>query len=506
MSLAVAHAGDNYDVVVYGGTSAGVIAAAQAARMGKAVVVIETSHRIGGMTSGGLGSIDTGNKKAIGGLALDFFQRVGSQYGKQQPAWALEPSVALKVYQYYIETNRIPVVYNERLDLKTGVAKKGVAITSIKMESERVFQGKEFIDATYEGDLMAKAGVSYTIGRESNATYGETLNGIRPAGDQWLPKIDPYTIPGDQSSALLPGFNPDAGGSPGDGDKKVMAYNFRLCMTTQPNNRVMIEKPAGYKETDYKIFFRAAEHGMTNFLRINGLPNGKADINNSGARPGGVSTDYIGMSADYPDADYQTREKIYRAQRIYEQGFIWTLQNHPRTPPKIRELYKEWGLAKDEFNDSDNWPTQLYIREARRMVSDYVITQKIVLREVATDRPIALGSYAMDSHQCQYCIGPDGFVRPEGGMFVAVKVPFGIDYGAIVPKATECTNLLVPVCVSASHAASGTIRMEPVYMGLGQSAATAACLAIDQNQSVQDVPYDALRAHLLADKQILEAR
>jgi len=501
---ATAHAADNsYDVVIYSGTDAGVIAGVAAAKLGKSVVIIEPTTRVGGMTTCGLSMTDYGNKAAIDGLTMDYYKRVGAKYGQSDACWNFEPKVALSVFQDLINENHLTVVYGERLDLKRGVVKDGARIVSIKMESGKIFTGKEFIDASYEGDLLAKAGVSYTLGRESDATYGEIFNGIQP-GSQLPPGIDPYVVPGKPSSGLIARVNPNAGGPVASGDKKIMAYNYRITLCRDPNNRVMIQKPAGYNEADYEVLFRAIGCGQRShfFKTDNGLiPNNKSDSNNDS----GVSTDYIGVgSSEYPEADYATREKIRQEIKTYEQGFIWTVQNHPRVPQEVRDAYKDWGLPKDEFTDTDNWPPQIYVREARRMLSDDVVTEHDALLDKVSSEPVGLSCYPMDSHHMQYCVGWDGFVRTEGGQYVRFQTPFPVDYRAIIPKAAQCTNLTVPICISASHIAYESIRMEPVYMILGQSAGTASALAIDNGCSVQDLPYKTLRTQLLADHQLTD--
>jgi hypothetical protein len=523
-----------YDIVVYGGTSSGVIAAVQAARMGKSVVLIEPGKHLGGLTSGGLGYVDVGNPQAMGGLAREFFHRVWKYYqediswkwekkremsGQHNPLppgdqtmWVVEPSVAERLFNQMVTEANVTVVYNERLNRESGVKKEGQKIVSITLESGRIFQARMFIDATYEGDLMAAAGVSYTVGRESNSQYNETINGITPMPAPGnLPDIDPYQIQGDPASGLLPRIHADWGGEIGNGDRGVQAYNYRMCLTKVPENRVPLEKPDGYEEKEYEILFRFIEAGgmegdffkttlRGSFIKLDPVPNGKTDTNNNGY----ISTDYIGMSWDYPEADYTTRVRIAAAHEQWQRGFIWTLQNHPRIPEEVRKRYAPWGLAKDEFVDNGHWPFQLYIREARRMVADCVVTENTALgKEVAPD-PVGLGTYAMDSHAIKYFVSPRGFLTRDGGMYHVVPKPYGISYRAIIPKRGECENLLVPVSASATHAAYGSIRMEPVFMVLGQSATTAACLAIDRNVAVQNVPYNALRERLLADKQIVD--
>ena len=490
---------ESYDIVIYGGTAAGIVAALQAKSMGKSVVVIEPSGRIGGLTSGGLGDTDIGMEEAVGGLSLEFYRRVARKYNQDGARWLFEPKVALEVLLEWVRESQIEVVYGERLELQGGAEKQGTRITSIQMESGKVYRAQIFIDASYEGDLMAKSGVSYVIGRESNAQYGETLNGIH-SGNELPSGIDPYVVKGVPSSGLLRRVNPDAGGRFGDGDTKVQAYNFRMCLTNNPNNRLEIEKPEEYDEADYEILFRAIEQGQSSkFFKLNLVTPDKTDSNNNS----GISTDYNGMNHSYPEADYAAREQMWHAHRIYQQGYVWTIQNHPRVPEDIRALYKPWGLPRDEFMDSNHWSPQLYVRESRRMVSDYVVTEHAVRRvDKATDS-IGMGSFAMDSHHTQYYVNEDGHVSSEGGFYERLKAPYPISYRAIVPKPQECTNLIVPVCVSATHAAYGSIRMEPVFMILGQSAAVAATLALEADGIVQHVQYEHLHQVLLQEKQVL---
>ncbi len=522
-----------YDIVVYGGTSGGVMAAVQAARMGKTVALIEPGIHLGGLTSGGLGWVDVGNTETIGGLSREYFHRVWKHYQddaawkwekkhkmqgqhallapEDETMWIIEPSVAERLFDQMATEANVTIVRNERLNRGRGVIKEGQKIVSIAMESGRVFQARMFIDATYEGDLMAASGVSYIVGREPNSRYNETVNGIGPMPPpNHLPDIDPYQIKGNPKSGLLPRVHPDWGGKIGDGDHGIQAYNYRMCLTQIPDNRVPIEKPADYDEKQYEILFRFIEAGGLegdffknslggSFIKPSPIPNGKTDTNNNGY----ISTDYIGKSWDYPEADYATRERIAKEHELWQRGLMWSLQHHPRVPEKVRERYTPWGLAKDEFTDNGNWPFQLYIREARRMIADYVVTEHIALgKELAPD-PIGMGSYHMDSHAIKYFVSPKGFLTRDGGMFVRIPAPYGISYRAIIPKRSECANLLVPVCASATHAAYGSMRMEPVFMVLGQSAATAASLAIDSNISIHDVPYKALRERLLADRQIV---
>ena len=512
-----------YDVVVYGGTSGGVAAAVQAARMGKSVILIEPSQHIGGLSSGGLGATDIGNKAAIGGISREFYHRVYVHYqkddawkfqkreeyrsGRQAPGeetmWTFEPHVAEQIFRDMLRAANVPVVLQQRLNRRSGVEQQDGWIRSIAMESGQTFRGKMFIDATYEGDLMAAAGVPFHVGREGNSQYDETLNGVqtqRAIYHQFIKPVDPYVRPGDPGSGLLPGINGDGPGEEGAGDHRVQAYCFRLCATDVPENRRPWPKPEGYDEAQYELLLRNFEAGDSRIPWAPAMmPNRKTDSNNNFA----VSTDYIGMNYEYPEANYATREKIIKAHETYQKGLMWTLANHPRVPEKIRQYFQTWGLAKDEFTDNDNWPHQLYIREARRMVSDYVMTQHDCQGRRMAEDPVGLAAYTMDSHHVQRHV-LDGRVLNEGDVQVGGFSPYPISYRSIVPPKKSSRNLLVPVCLSASHIAYGSIRMEPVFMVLGQSAATAAALAIEQSSAVQEVDYPALREKLLKDKQVLE--
>jgi hypothetical protein len=417
--------------------------------------------------------------------------------------WAFEPHVAEAVFHEMLADAGVKVVLNQRLDLKHGVRRQGTRITAIVMESGCVFAGRVFIDATYEGDLMAKAGVSYTVGRESNATYGETLNGVQTAHaveHQFQKPVDPYIKPGDPGSGLLPGVHAGDAGPEGAADQRIQAYNFRLCLTDVAENRVPFPRPASYDPLRYELLLRYIEAGGTDVWGNQAIvPNRKSDVNNNGA----VSTDNIGMNYAYPDGDYAVRETIVAEHRDYQFGLLWTLANDPRVPAKLREQFNRWGLAKDEFCDSGNWPHQLYIREARRMVGMYVMTEHNCRGQQTVEDSIGLAAYTMDSHNVQRYVDSRGHARNEGDVQVGGFSPYPISYRSLLPKAVECTNLLVPVCLSASHIAYGSIRMEPVFMVLGQSAATAAAEAIEKDCDVQAVDYIRLRERLLRDKQVL---
>lgn len=513
----------DYDLVVYGGSSAGIAAAVQSARMGKSVIVIEPGDHLGGLTSGGLGQTDSGNKAVIGGVAREFYQEVKTFYDHpsawtfEQPEnyrqyrpnedamWTFEPRVAEDIFEKMLYLKNIPAVKRQRLNRRTGVVMNGQRIVSIAMESGQIYRGRMFIDATYEGDLMAAAGVSHTVGRESNSKYDETLNGVQTRRNvknhRFIVEVDPYVKPGDPSSGLLPGIHGEGPGEEGAGDHRVQAYCFRMCMSNDPRNRVPFPKPDGYDARRYELLLRNLEAGDSNVpMAPSMMPNRKTDTNNNRA----YSTDNIGMNYDYPEASHDEREKIIREHEFYQKGLMWTLANHPRVPPEIRDHMAQWGLAADEFLDNGHWPHQLYIREARRMVSDYVATEHDCRRARIVNDSVGMGSYNMDSHNVQRYVTDDGYAQNEGDVQVSPGGPYLIGYRSIVPKRGEAENLFVPVCLSASHAAYGSIRMEPVFMILGQSAATAAVMAIDRSIPVQDVDYSKLRARLLADGQVLD--
>lgn len=517
------------DVVIYGGTSAAIIAAVQAKKSGKSVIVVSPDTHLGGLSSGGLGFTDTGDKSVIGGLARDFYHRVYLHYqdagawkwerkeaygnkGQGTPAidgdartmWIFEPHVAENIFEGYVAEYEIDVYRDEWLDRESGVVKNGSQIVSITTLSGHTYHGKMFIDATYEGDLMAAAGVSYHVGREANSVYGEKWNGVQVGvlhHDHWFKSdISPYRIPGDSSSDLLYGVSADHPGEYGAGDDKVQAYCFRMCLSNHPDNRVAFPKPDYYNPDNYELLARVFETGWREtFNKFDVIPNKKTDTNNHGP----FSTDFIGMNYDYPEASYARRREIIKAHEDYQKGLMYFLANDPRVPDDVRNEMAQWGLAKDEFTDNGHWPHQLYIREARRTVGHYVMTEHDTFSEREITDPVGMGSYTLDSHNVQRYIKADGYVQNEGDIGVRPKGPYRISYGALVPKKNECTNLLVPICVSSSHIAFGSIRMEPVFMILGQSAALAASLAIDNGLAVQDIDYALLESVLLDAKQIL---
>ncbi len=514
-----------YDVVVYGGTSAGVAAAVQVARLGQSVVLIEPGRHVGGLSAGGLGATDIGNKAAIGGIAREFYRRLGKHYLQDEAwrhqrraafglsysptgepeMWRFEPRVAERAFLRMLEEAQVPVRFGERLDLDNGVRKAGTRIVSVSMESGSVFRGKVFLDATYEGDLMAKAGVSYHVGREANSVYDETLNGVQTRHakyHQFKVPVDPYVVPGDAASGLLPGIHAGGPGREGDGDHRVQAYCFRMCLTDVAENRIPFPRPEGYDPQRYELGARYIQAGVFDVMNLSkSMPNRKTDTNNKGA----FATDNIGMNYAYPDGDYETRERIIEEHKTYQQGLMWFLVNDSRVPVAIRERMSRWGLPKDEFVDNGGWPHQLYVREARRMVSDYVMTQHDCQGCRSVDDAIGLAAYTMDSHHVQRYV-KDGRVRNEGDVEVGGFSPYPIAYRSTRPKKQECSNLLVPVCLSASHIAYGSIRMEPVFMVLGESAAAAACQAIEDDVAVQDIDVPRLQRQLRSAGQMLEWR
>ncbi|MCH6201568.1 FAD-dependent oxidoreductase [Aquiflexum sp. LQ15W] len=517
------------DIIIYGGTSAGITAAVQAKKMGKSVIVVSPDIHLGGLSSGGLGFTDTGDKSVIGGLAREFYHRVYMHYqndsawkwqkreeygnkGQGTPAidgnartmWIFEPHVAEMIFEDFVRENEIQVLRDEWLDRESGVQKENGKIISLKTLSGKIFKGKVFIDATYEGDLLASAGVSYHIGRESNATYGETWNGVQVGVFQhrhyFYEPISPYVIPDDSTGGLLPEISDLPPGKNGEGDQRLQAYNFRMALSQHPDNRVPFPKPDNYDPNRYELLARVLETGWNEtFDKFDDIPNLKTDTNNHGP----FSTDYIGKNYSYPEASYEERKTMIREHEDYQKGLMYFLANDSRVPDSIRMEMAKWGLAKDEFTDNGNWPHQIYVREARRMIGDYVMTEHEVLGKREVPQSIGMGSYSLDSHNVQRFVTEEGYVQNEGDIGVHPENPYSISYGTILPKKQECENLLVPVCVSSSHTAFGSIRMEPVFMILGQSAATAAVMAIEENISVQDLKYGRLSERLKQDGQIL---
>ncbi len=499
-----------YDVCVYGGTSAGVIAAYTAKMQGKSVLLIEPTKRLGGLSSGGLGQTDIGNKYAISGVARDFYRRIGQHYGKFEQ-WTFEPHVALNLFNEYIDRAKVEVWYDYRLfsvDNQKGKIQEIVVENSLYPEpkTNRTIRAKVYIDCTYEGDLMAKADVSYVVGREDNEVYGETWNGVQLLDKhQFPPGISPYKVPDDPGSGLLWGISTEPLYPIGSGDKSVQAYCFRTCLTSDPANRIPITRPARYDSTKYELLLRQVaiekpEHINWGVLHIADMPNHKTDINNKG----GLSTDMIGANHAYPEADYDTRQQIIQDHVDYTKGFFYFVGHDPRMPEHLRKQMLEWGYPKDEYLDNDHFTPQLYIRESRRMKGEYVMTQHHCEGDEVAPDAIALAAYSMDSHNCQRLMVPNPatgkmMVQNEGDVQVHGFGPYPISYRALTPKRTECTNLLVPVAHSASHIAYGSIRMEPVFMALAHATAIAAVLAVDANTTVQEIDIAALQNKLKND-------
>jgi hypothetical protein len=486
---------NEYDVVIYGGTSAGVIAAYSAKKMGKSVLLIEPTRFLGGMSSSGLGETDIGNKYAVTNLARDFYRRLGKHYGALE-VWQFEPSIAEKIFLEYISTAQVEVLYGHHI---ISAEKKDKTLQNITVKSSenvnslpKKIAAKMFIDCSYEGDLMAKAGISYTTGREANSQYNETLNGVQFHNDnQLLDSISPYIIENDPNSGLLWGINPEPLKANGTGDKKLQAYNYRLCLTNNPNNRIPFTRPERYDSTMYEILYRTIKkrenwgwkqplHAF--YLRIMPVPHQKTDVNNKG----GFSTDFIGQNWNYAEADYETRQQIVQKHIDYTKGLLYFLAHDPRLPEEITSQMKEWGYPKDEFPENNGFPRQLYVREARRMIGDYVMTEHNCTGATTVKDGIAYGAYNMDSHNCDRHV-VNGFVKNEGDVQQPVPRPYPIAYRSITPKKEDASNVLVPVCLSATHIAYGSIRMEPVFMVTAQAAAVAAALAIDNKKSVQEI-------------------
>jgi hypothetical protein len=521
------------DLVVYGCTAGAITAAVQATRMGKTVVMVCPEKHLGGLSAGGLGWTDSGDKAVIGGLSREFYHRVWQhyerpdawvwqqreQYGNKgqgteardsaaRTMWIFEPHVAENIFEAWVREAKIPVVRNAWLDREHGVVKQGDRIVSITMLDGNTYAAKMFIDATYEGDLMAAAGVEYRVGRESSREYDEQWNGVQTGVLHHrhhfgvLPtQISPYVIPGDPASGVLPHVTTEPPGEHGASDRKVQAYCYRMCLTQVAANRVPFARPAGYDPREYELLLRVFAAGWREtFAKFDPIPNAKTDTNNHGP----FSTDNIGRNWDYPDASYARRREIVQDHVNYQQGWLYFIANDPRVPSDVRLEMGKWGLAKDEFRDNGNWPHQLYVREARRMTGRYVMTENELTHKRPTPESVGMGSYGIDSHNIQRYITPEGYVQNEGDIGVSTNGPYQISYGALVPKKGQVANLLAPVCLSSSHIAYGSIRMEPVFMILGQSAATAAVMAIDSGIAIQDVPYEKLRARLLADGQVLE--
>ncbi|HTN05274.1 FAD-dependent oxidoreductase [Agriterribacter sp.] len=485
------------DVCVYGATAAGVIAAYAAKQMGRSVILVEAGKHIGGLTSGGLGYTDIGNKYVVSGISRDFYRRVGKHYGKFEQ-WIFEPHVAKEILMQYITTAKVNILYEHEV---VTAEKEAAYIRQITLrytgangkQADKTIKARMFIDCSYEGDLMAKAGVSYIVGREANSVYTETYNGVQRMDKHQFPDgIDPYVIPGDPKSGLLWGISGETLAERGTGDSKVQAYNYRLCLSNELSNRITVTKPDEYDASRYELLLRVIEKNqsvnLSPHLKIDIMPNHKTDINNNGP----FSTDMIGMNYNYPEADFATRQKIAKAHENYTKGLLYFLGNDERVPMHLRQEMLQWGYPKDEYTNNANFTPQMYVREARRMVGAYVMTQDNCVGKRTVADGVGMAAYTMDSHNCQRIV-VNGMVKNEGDVQVHGGGPYPISYRAIIPQPGECKNLLAPVCLSASHIAYGSIRMEPVFMVLAQSAAVAASMAIGENKSVQEVDVKKLQ-------------
>lgn len=511
LAAVTARADRGADIVVYGGTAGGVLAAVAAAREGKSVELLEPGRHLGGMVTGGLGATDTGTRAAVGGYSREFFDRVHryylDKYGQGSPqvkdcsgGFYFEPHVASAVLAAMLKEAKLTPRLGQRL---AKVTKKGASIVSLTTVKGDTYRGKIFIDATYEGDLLAAAGVKSHVGREGRAVYGESLAGVQAFSQMHQFSVAVSGLA--DGKKLLPLIQDTTLGKPGDGDRKVQAYNYRLCLTDRKDNMVPFPKPAGYDPARYELLARylKARPGMRvgHLMHPVWMPNRKTDTNNNGP----ISTDHIGASWDYPEADHDKRQKILADHVAYTQGLLYFLANDDRVPAALRQEMNGYGLAKDEYVDNGHWPTQLYVREARRMVGAYVMTQADLFTRRDKEDAVALGSYNTDSHHVQRVVKADGTVLNEGDFQVRVS-PYAIPYRSLTPKAAECDNLLVPVCVSTSHVAYGTVRMEPVFLALGHACGVAASLAIDGKTTVQKVPIDKLHAVLKKHKAVLDVK
>jgi hypothetical protein len=497
------------DLVVYGGTASGVITAYSAAQQGLQVVLLEPTAHLGGMVSGGLSATDLGKSSIIGGYARDFYRKAAAHYGVHnldlEESWLSEPHVDESIFRAILKDSGVEVHFHERLRETKGVIIVDKQIVSITTSNGMQWHAKVFADCSYEGDLMAQSNVSYTWGRESTKEYGEDLAGVRELTPQhqfrWA--LSAY----DAHHHLLPEVDPGPLALRGSGDKKVQAYNFRLILTNDPANRLPFPRPRGYDRSRFALLNRCLNEFqkhrgrapvLADFFRPVTIPNHKADFNNNGP----ISTDYIGHSWNYPEASYAKKATLWKEHLLYIQSFVYFLSHDASVPDSLRAEINQWGLPKDEFSDTDHWPNQMYIREGRRMVGEYVMRQSDLQTERAKSDSIGMGSYNSDSHNIQRVAMPDGSVRNEGDVQVEVA-PYEISYRSIIPKRSELTNLLVPVCLSATHVAYSSVRMEPQYMIIGQAAGVAAALAIDKHTALQDVSIPDLQKKLREHSAVL---
>jgi len=520
LCLTSAALADSADLVIYGGTPAGISAGIVAAREGASVTIIEPTRWIGGMVTGGLCRTDVGKEKTIGGFPREFFARAAA-VKSDTPMWYAEPSVNHATFETMLKEAGVKVIKGQALKTLT---KEGARITSLTTTDGTTHEGKMFVDATYEGDLMAAAKVSYIVGRESSSQYGESLAGYHP-----MP-IRPRTVEVMESDCpSIGGTGPsyihgtpasisalDAHGqpiygvfkapnlAPGSADNLTQSYNFRICVTQRPDIKIPFPKPASYDPAKYELLLRLIQTfpgvRFGRLFHIGSVSSGKYDLNAQGL----FSTDYPGANTGYPDGDATTRARIWQDHVDFIQGMLWFLGHDERVPQSLRDQCNSWGLCKDEFADNDYWPYALYVREGRRMIGEYVMIQKDLQNDIFKDDSVGMGSFVIDCHIVQRIVAEDGTVRDEGSFPDAPALPYQIAYRSLTPKQSECENLLVPVCLSASHIAYCSLRMEPVYMALGHASGLAAVMAMKNGSSVQAIDVQALRKKLLEQEAVLE--
>ena len=513
--LAISHptqATNQADVIVYGSTPSGFCAAIAAAREGASVILLEPTYHVGSVNTGGLSHSDSNQtvRSTVMGLFDEWHTRIEKDYTsrgvklpykvsvKNQAVWTYEPHVAARVTRQMLDEAKVEVLTKRFLQSATKV---GTRITSL-ITSNGKFTAKVFIDATYEGDLMAAADVNWTIGREDRAEYGESLAGKRYPKPRM--KIDGF----DADGKILSLITATDAGPEEEGDSNVMVYSFRLCLTEDPKNRAPFPKPSNYDPARFEIMRRFAKSGGRLGWDLYPLPGGKFDGNNSIG--GQFSLGLVGACNGWSESDEAGRAAIWETHKQYTLEFYHFLTTDPAVPQGTRRKYAKLGLCKDEFPDYGHFSPALYVREGRRMRGMYVVSQKDILEEPEKEDPIVISSFPIDSHDCQRVALKDGGVINEGTIF-PVRMqgkghgyPYQIPYRAILPKPDECTNLLVPVALSCTHVGISSIRVEPTWMILGQSAGIAAALSADKDTSVQDLPYPQLRDRLLAQGQVLD--
>jgi hypothetical protein len=503
------------DVIVYGSTPGGFCAAIAAAREGVSVILLEPTEHVGGLSTGGLSHCDSNQmvRSTLMGLFDEWHRRVVKDYTdrglpapydpalKNQALWTFEPHVALRVTRRMLDEAGVKVLTGRWLQ---SVTKDGPRITSL-VTDQGTFKAKTFVDGSYEGDLMAAAGVEWTIGREGRAEFGESL-----AGKQY-PKKKMDINGFDDAGKLLPLLTTDDAGPDDAGDKNIMTYSFRLCLTKDAKNRLPMTAPANYDPARFEIvrrFLKAGgQPGQVGF-DMYPLPGAKLDGNNSIGKQ--FSIGLVGACNDWHSADKAARQKIWETHKQYALEFHYFLTTDPAVPANMRKQYAELGLCRDEFAATGHFPPALYVRESRRMKGLHVITQRDILDEPAKDDPIAISSFPIDSHDCQRVALKGGGVINEGTIFPVRKqkpkqgYPYHVPYRAVLPQPAQCENLLVPVALSCTHVGISSLRIEGAWMVVGQGAGIAAALAAKENIAVQNVPYPKLRERLLTQGQVLE--